>query len=751
MQNLANIASHPEQDDIFYNANEILNLALRSFEHVAPTWSLKALIAVNPLKGLENMHFNQALAQAFSTYEQRHLHSAFHAINRESIKWCQAYFEAGQASIVMPLKEKRLYECFSKLARYDKQLVTEKHQLAFVKSLPNTPEAAIAHCFKLLGVSKNDGEKFTHFLLTSLPGWSSYVSYLAKWRDLSVIEQSNTLLDYLAVRTIITTLLWPRGENIKTSYQPKHESTADIHATQLQNKIIENEASHQKWLLSQIRTGLNKPLTDPTPQAQLVFCIDVRSEPIRRAIESTGNYETFGFAGFFGIPTTIKNEINDACYASCPVLIKPKHMIHEDVIHNQTEKSKLLSKRHYIRKLQKVYQNLKYTFTTPFTLVEGLGIFSGLWMLTKSINPKLATAINNHVFQLSLDSAPLSAKLMQNHSTNGISLSDQINYAENFLRSIGMTKTFAPIIILCAHGATTENNAYQSALECGACGGHNGSSNARILATILNNLTVKGYLKSRGIDIPAGTIFIAGLHNTTTGEIKLDNDRNSKDSSFLASIKSDLNTATARSNQERSLSLQTSDDQIRNRSIDWAEPRPEWGLAKNSTFIIGPRRLTKHCDFEGRAFLHSYDWEIDTDATLLNSIMTAPLVVAQWINSQYLFSTHDNVAYGAGSKITHNISGKIGIMQGNASDLMHGLPLQSVFSSDLSPYHELIRLNAIIYAPSERVKQIILTEPLLMKWVTNQWIHVICVDPQNHSILILQPDLSWLTSSTKSN
>jgi len=71
-------------------------------------------------------------------------------------------------------------------------------------------------------------------------------------------------------------------------------------------------------------------------------------------------------------------------------------------------------------------------------------------------------------------------------------------------------------------------------------------------------------------------------------------------------------------------------------------------------------------------------------------------VVAQWINAQYLFSTENNAIYGGGSKVTKNIVGKFGIMQGNASDLMTGLPLQSVHSSDKTSYHEPQRLMTVV-------------------------------------------------------
>ena len=132
--------------------------------------------------------------------------------------------------------------------------------------------------------------------------------------------------------------------------------------------------------------------------------------------------------------------------------------------------------------------------------------------------------------------------------------------------------------------------------------------------------------------------------------------------------------------------------------------------------------MTKNIDLEGRAFLHLYDYRQDPDGTILTLILTAPMVVAQWINSQYLFSTLDNVADGSGSKVTKNITGKIGVMQGNASDLMSGLPLQSVYSSDKEAYHETVRLMTIVYAPSSFIDKIIAKQSVLQKLFRNGWV-----------------------------
>jgi hypothetical protein len=302
---------------------------------------------------------------------------------------------------------------------------------------------------------------------------------------------------------------------------------------------------------------------------------------------------------------------------------------------------------------------------------------------------------------------------------------------------MGLTKNFAPLVVFCGHGSQTTNNAYASALDCGACGGRHGAPNARILAAILNDSAVRQQLKREEIVIPALTYFIAAEHNTTTDELELFKPTTPEHiMPYINSLEADLQAARLQNNQWRSrelgwnLSAEQAKKHSATRALDWAEVRPEWGLARNAVFIVGPRTLTKNLNLEGRSFLHSYDWKQDPDGSSLTTILTAPMVVAQWINSQYLFSTLDNTAYGSGSKVTKNITGKIGIMQGNASDLMHGLPLQSVYSNDRTPYHEAVRLLTVIYAPRERIDAIIAAQPILQKLFGNGWVNLACIEPE---------------------
>ena len=179
------------------------------------------------------------------------------------------------------------------------------------------------------------------------------------------------------------------------------------------------------------------------------------------------------------------------------------------------------------------------------------------------------------------------------------------------------------------------------------------------------------------------------------------------------------------------------------RAQDWAQVRPEWGLARNAAFIVAPRDITASLDLEGRCFLHSYDYMQDKDGSSLTVILTAPMVVAEWINTQYLFSTLDNVAYGGGSKITKNITGKIGVMQGNSSDLMTGLPLQSVYSNDRQAYHEPLRLMTTVYAPRQMLDDIIKAQAVLQKLFGNGWVQLTCIEPESRITYCLKRDLTW--------
>jgi len=670
----------------------------KSWVKIAPFWSLKNLIAINPLKGFEDLPFEKALQEAQIYFQQKDLPAGMHNINRETIKWIQAFLDEGQSKINMPLRSHGFLKSVIILISFDSTIHQKnKKNIQWLENLPKNPSDIINECLTKLNIQKTHHELFSTLLLTTLPGWASYIKYLTEWTEKKLITQE----EYLAFRLILTSLIWPDAQELLEWH---NKAQQEVNTQKIYNDICDKEIHYQKNLLNQLNKQSDQKQTKP--DTQFVFCIDVRSEPFRRKLETIKTYETFGCAGFFGIPVTIKNKATGKEYASCPVLIKPEYTVDINSINIKRHTS-----YNRFQLLKKMYQSAKYTFTTPLTLVETVGILSGLSILFKTFSPQLVTLlretfktkINNNQFVPSIESIPFEK---------------QVKYATQILNIMGFTNNFSPLVILCGHKSNTENNAYQTSLDCGACAGHSGDPNAQILATILNKTEIRKALEKEGITIPIETFFIAAEHNTTTDELVLfDQNIPAELEEHVQGIKINLANITNKPGITK--------------AKDWAEVRPEWGLSKNASFIVGPRSITKNINLNGRAFLHSYDYKKDPKQVFLRQILTAPVIVAQWINAQYLFSTLDNVAFGAGSKVTKNITGKIGIMQGNASDLMTGLPLQSVYKTDTQKYHEPLRLTVFIHAPQEYIDTVLDTEPELKKLVDNKWIHVISLDQKN--------------------
>jgi len=709
-----------------------------SWKTIAPFWPLKNLIAVNPLQGFEGLPFEEALEQG-SAYFQQLLPKKMEAVNRESIKWLQAFFDDGQATIKMPLRANGFYAAYKELVIFDKSIGFDKNTKKWLKSLPESPEAAIAECLLKLSIAKEERAEFLTLILTTLPGWAAHIKYRTDWCEAEPQHpHAVTEADYLAVRLIITCLLWPDAKELIKWHEKAKEKAKSV--KNIVSNIEKSEENYRAPLLKELMEQAKYLKTNPkTPDAQLVFCIDVRSEPFRKSLESTGSYETYGFAGFFGVPIRVEDETTGESYASCPVLLQPKHNIKESPCSTDCKSDKAGYER--ISAGKRFYQSLKYNFTTPFALVETLGLASGVWTAMRSFAPNLAEKL-----KIAASNA-LRKPVSKDVSLDNITLEQQCGYAEGVLNAIGLTSNFAPLIVFCGHGSTTQNNAYATALDCGACGGRHGASNAKVLAKIMNNPKVREYLATKDIDIPLGTLFIASEHNTTTDEVEIYADL-VNDLSYLGkivSLKEDFEVAKEANSQWRSAQMGVSggSKETLTRSKDWAQVRAEWGLAKNAAFIIAPRDLTRNINLQGRSFLHSYDYKQDPNGASLTAILTAPMVVAEWINTQYLFSTLDNIAYGGGSKVTKNITGKIGIMQGNASDLMHGLPLQSVYSSDTDSYHEAQRLMTVVYAPRKKIETIIAEQEVLKKLFGNGWVQLACIEPEDNKVYMLNRKLQW--------
>ena len=719
---------------------------------LAPVWPLETFIACNPLQGLEHLTFEEALLEGRRLVGSAQAIPNFEAVNRAMIKWCGVFLDMGQGTIEAPNRNKGFYAAFLSLSRYDKSLHQGcKATKSWLTNLPEHAEETIILCLNKLGITPDEQESFIKESFSYLPGWAGYIKWRSVWKNKTTTDDycPVTLIDFIAVRLVVTTALWPEARSGKKRLT---NETAFIESMVAQIKKSEQAYQHElmRKLMPQVKSiHHSKTRAD----AQLVFCIDVRSEPFRRSLEPLGAYETLGFAGFFGVPVRIHDFNSGTSKDSCPVLLKPRYDIKEQPISSEqsfVKNSKKGNKR--FKMLKNIYHDLKYNFSTPFALVETLGAWCGITMLAKTVAPSLSEQVRmgfSSLLMPTLATQPV-VQMDKSSAVYGISPAEQGLYSETVLKMMGLTQNFAKLVVFCGHRSTTKNNPYASALDCGACGGNHGGSNAKIIATLLNNPSVRKTLVTRGITIPEDTLFYAAEHNTTTDEISLyETDlKHQSHQQLLQDLK--LNLTRARSINAlarcQTFGLGKSSNSIQatsTRSSDWAEVRPEWGLARNAAFIIGPRQLTRNLNLDGRSFLHSYDWMHDEDGGSLETILTAPMVVAEWINTQYLFSTLDNVNYGSGSKITHNVTGQLGIMQGNGSDLMHGLPLQSVNSSDKDSYHEPQRLLTVVYAPRATVDALIRRQDILKVLFFNGWVTLVVIEPTEEIAYRLDREGHW--------
>jgi uncharacterized protein YbcC (UPF0753/DUF2309 family) len=267
-----------------------------------------------------------------------------------------------------------------------------------------------------------------------------------------------------------------------------------------------------------------------------------------------------------------------------------------------------------------------------------------------------------------------------------------------------------------------------------------------------NNPEVRKHLQERGLNIPLDCWFLAAKHITTSDRVELYDIEEIPASHHgdLQALVKDLEQAGANQALERTRRLPGASAQtagnayadVLTRTVDWANVRPEWGLSSNAAFLIGRRDLTRNINLDGRVFLHSYDPDQDQQGTILEKIMTAPLIVGEWINMEHYFSGVDPWFWGSGSKVIHNVVSGVGVMLGSQGDLQTGLPLQTVNNGG-AHYHEPMRLLTVIDASPAIVSRIIQKHSLLTHLFHNQWVNLIVIDPRSRSVYRYNGEAGW--------
>ncbi|MBJ7341468.1 DUF2309 domain-containing protein [Mycolicibacterium sp.] len=667
-------------------------------------------------------------------------------VDDQTAKWCSAFF--GAAAWPMPGREKGFYSAWRALSPSDPSLT--RAQRAELRAVAHRADDAALAALSELGIDHDARMTYLQAHLTRLPGWAAHVHWCAsRGRGID-------LLEYLAVRLTYESLLLRahRGQLRIHQTAPRIPSARErarrlidvwaleqVSETEVavaarvltvlpvpaREMIWQNafEGHYRDGLLAELSPG---PAPDPGPaHTQVVCCIDTRSEGLRRHLESVGGYQTFGFAGFFAVAIRFTDLLGGEANDLCPVLISPNHLVRETPAPQAgREAARQLAGARSLAGAESAFHAAKESAAAPFALAEAAGWAAAPLSAAKTFTPAISASIRRRLRALVAPQAPAMLDI------ETMPLAERTLFAQVALTTMGLVGGFGRLVVLCGHGSMTENNPYQAALDCGACGGQAGGPNARTAAAILNQAEVREELRQLGIDIPECTYFLAAQHDTATDRVSI-LDSHLIPVSHLDDVRrldTDLASAGAALAAERCevlpgarrvRSLRRAARHVAARSVDWAQVYPEWGLAGNAAFVVAPREISRGTDLQRRVFLHSYDADVDPDGTALETILTAPLVVAQWINCQYHFSTIAPEVFGAGTKTIHNVVGTIGVMAGHSGDLRLGLPWQSIAEGDRLR-HEPLRLLAVIQAPLERIDTVIARNSILAHLFGNDWV-----------------------------
>jgi uncharacterized protein len=535
----------------------------------------------------------------------------------------------------------------------------------------------------------------------------------------------------------------------------EHEIAAFDATTRRRLFHLAYERRHRITILDALAAhgAVAAPPRPPCPPAQIVVCIDERCESFRRHVEELGlGYETFGTAGFFAVPMYYRGLDDWHASPLCPIVMRPAHT----VVEVPEERSRADHRRHL--NLRRRYGQLTGSLSAGSrTLFRGslftalAGSVAAIPLVARVAFPRLTARIAR--FAAALTRGRIATRLdlfrdrgatpLDDGTMPGFDIAEMTAIVRRVLEDIGLTTGFARLVVVLGHGSSSRNNPHESAYDCGACGGGKGGPNARAFALMANDPRVRSRLAEAGLVIHDDTRFIGGLHDTCSDGITwFDLDRMpATHDDDLRRTRQACEQATALDAHERcrrfeSAAFDLTPDEalahVEARSVDLAQVRPELGHATNAVAVIGRRWRTRGLFLDRRSFLVSYDPTADATGDILARTLAAVGPVGAGINLEYYFSTIDRLGYGAGTKLPHNITGLIGVMDGHASDLRTGLPWQMV------EIHEPVRLLMVIDATPEAILAAADKVPIVRNFVVNGWVQLVSWNPETGDLLVFE-------------
>jgi hypothetical protein len=474
----------------------------------------------------------------------------------------------------------------------------------------------------------------------------------------------------------------------------------------------------------------------PSPSFQAMFCIDEREESIRRHLEEVApDCETFGAAGFFGVAMYYRAADEVHARPLCPVVLRPEHEVAEVATGPATGRSAWRGRlRHGVGRLGLDLAVGSRSLVRGTLATALVGALASLPLVFRVLFPRFAARMR-HTGRRVLGGDALHRLAVERRDVtpslgrwSGFTTAEMAGIVGGLLGDAGMAGRLAPLVVVVGHGSTSLNNPHESAHDCGACGGGRGGPNARAFAQMANDAAVRRLLAEAGRPLPAATWFVGAEHNTANDAIVwYDLDRVPQACRrLLREVRRAFDRARRRDAHERCRRFDAVPTwfpsplalaHVETRAEDLAQPRPEYGHATNACCVVGRRARTRGLFLDRRAFLVSYDpTQDDAEGSALERLLGAVFPVVAGISLEYYFGYVDPTGYGCGTKLPHNVTALLGVMDGHASDLRTGLPWQML------EIHEPVRLSIVVEAPTDLLRRIVRRNEALDRLVSNRWI-----------------------------
>lgn len=523
--------------------------------------------------------------------------------------------------------------------------------------------------------------------------------------------------------------------------------------------LLAYETHYRQQIFSALAANHGRCRPQVRPRVQAVLCMDDREEGTRRHLEELApDIETFGAAGFFGVPMLWQGLDDAQPVALCPVVVRPAHLVREEALaadagrrHGERRGRRLQWREHLLQGTGRasLAAPMLAAVAAPGALAAlAANILLPAW--AGEVARRWRDRFEGRPATRPQVTAPAgSPPATADAPRAGLTDDEQAAWVLGFLRMIGLTDRFAPLVLMLGHGSGSNNNPHRAAYDCGACSGRHGGPNARVFAAMANRDAVRQRLAARGLSIPAGTWFVAAQHNTCDDSVEwYDTDlvpatRHGEFDRLVAQLAEACRAhAAERCRRLASAPATANPWQARRHMVgrrhDISQARPELGHATNAAALIGRRTMSRGLFLDRRAFLISYDPTQDADGTIVEGILLAAGPVGAGISLEYYFSTVDNARFGCGSKVTHNLAGMFGVMEGADSDLRTGLPLQMV------EIHEAMRLLVVVEQTTAVLSAIVARQPALQELIGNGWISVAAQDPGSGALSRFCPRRGWL-------